>query len=123
MSFDQIRTNQQVQCIVYRCLADPVILIFHLYVQRFCIKMIVPVVDLFEDGVAFRGFPQFILLQMGSENLFDLIVNFFILFFRYYFDIFYSIILTLEIPSISFSDLIMSCSWFVLCISKLILAS
>lgn len=59
---DEVTFYEELEGIVYRCPAHPVISGLHLDVESLCIEMILPGIDLFKDGKAFRGFAVFIYL-------------------------------------------------------------
>src|SRR5690625_6332392 len=81
MPLDEIGIDQEFQCIIYSRSAYPVILIFHLNIKSFCIEMVIPIVYFFQNRISLGGLAYFVFFQMGSENLFHLLVFFFVFFF------------------------------------------
>lgn len=67
---NEVTTNQEFERIVYSGAANPVIGIFHVDIQRLCIKMIRAAVDFFQDSVAFRCATQMMCFQVRREDFF-----------------------------------------------------
>ena len=78
--FHQVAIQKQVECVVNRCPADPVALVFHVDVQRFGVEMVVAAVNFFEDGEAFRRLAKALLLEVSGENVFDFLNYVFLIF-------------------------------------------
>ena len=55
--------------IVQRCAAHTVIFVFHVYVQRLNIKMVVVVINFLKNRIAFRGFSVSFFLKKTRENV------------------------------------------------------
>lgn len=53
---DKIAADEEFQGIVYCGTADSVVLVFHMYIQGFGIKVIIASVNLLENGISFGGF-------------------------------------------------------------------
>lgn len=70
----QIALNQEIKCVINRRPANPVVFIFHADVQRLNIKVAIARINFFEDRIAFRRFPQLLVLQVSRENLFYFLV-------------------------------------------------
>ena len=71
MLADQVTGQQQVNGVVERGPAHPVVLILHLQVERFHVKMTFMVVDLFQYGKPFGGFPMLVFFQVSGKDLSD----------------------------------------------------
>ena len=69
----QFTFHQQIQRIIYRSSADPVILVLHADVERLYIKMTVPGIDLFQNCVPLRCLSQRFLFQKPCQQPFYLI--------------------------------------------------
>jgi hypothetical protein len=67
----QIAIDKDVQGIVYRRPTDTVVLVLHADIERFHIKMPLSAIDFFQDGKAFRRFPQFFVFEVSRQNTFD----------------------------------------------------
>jgi len=67
---NEVAGNQQVYRIVKRGTAYAVVLIFHLNVERFDVKMTVIIVNLIQYRETLRGFAVAIFLEVGRKNLF-----------------------------------------------------
>jgi hypothetical protein len=72
----QIALNQQIQRIINCGPAHPVILVFHVDIEGFHIKMAISGIDFFQNGVPLRRFSQLLILKVGRENLFYFLKNF-----------------------------------------------
>jgi len=67
---NEVAGYQQVYRIVKRGTAYAVVLIFHLNVERFDVKMTVIIVNLIQYRETLRGFAVAIFLEVGRKNLF-----------------------------------------------------
>ena len=70
MLADKITRKKEFDGVVQCCSRNPVVLIFHLDIERFYVKMALVIVNLFEYGEPFRGFSVTILFQIGGKNAF-----------------------------------------------------
>ena len=70
MLADKITRKKEFDGVVQCCSRNPVVLVFHLDVERFYVKMSLIIVNLFEYGEPFRGFSVTILFQIGGKNAF-----------------------------------------------------
>jgi hypothetical protein len=69
MFFHQIAVYQQFECVVNGSTAHPVIPVFHVYVERFGVEVIVPLVNFFQDSESFGRFSQAGLFQLSGKNI------------------------------------------------------
>lgn len=66
---DKVAINEDLEGVVDSCAANTVIALFHMQVQRFCIEVIIPQVDLFENGKSLRGLPQAVFFKIMGKDL------------------------------------------------------
>ncbi len=74
----QLTIQQQLNGVIERGPAYPVVFIFHQYVKRLYVKVLIMVIDLLENGIALGRFPLLVLLQIFSESLlynFEILVS------------------------------------------------
>lgn len=69
----QVTFFQKVQSVVNRGPADAIVFVFHTDVESFYIKMSRPIIYLFQNGVPFRRFPQFLIFKVRRKDFFNLV--------------------------------------------------
>lgn len=72
----QIGGNQQFQCIINRGAAYVKLVVSHVYIQGFGVKMVVAGVDFFQYGIPFGGFALLVFFKEGGKNAFNFLYNF-----------------------------------------------
>lgn len=72
---NQKTIDQQIQRIVNRSPADPIVLLFHRDKEAFYIEVPGPGINFFQNGESLWRFPKLFLLQIRSENLGNFLVN------------------------------------------------
>lgn len=78
MPRNQVTDQQQLDGIIQRGSAHPVLLVFHRHIQRFDIEVTVVRIDLIQNGEAFRCFPVPVLLKVVRKDLPDYTFGFLI---------------------------------------------
>ena len=64
----EVASQQQVEGVVHRSPAHPVVAVFHLDVKRFHIKMVVTRINLLQNSEALRGFAVTMFFEIGRKN-------------------------------------------------------
>ena len=67
----QVAVEQQLDGVIQGGPADPVLVVFHLVVERLDVEMPVGGVDLLQDGIALRGLAKVALLKVFGKYLLD----------------------------------------------------
>jgi len=71
----QSAIQEELHGVVQGGAADPVVVVFHLDIERFHIKVPLPVIDFIEDGKPLRGFPVSFLFDIVKKYLPDRSMN------------------------------------------------
>ena len=72
MFSNKVTRKKQIDSIVKRGAGNTVLFVLHVSIERLYIKMPRVIVDFTKYGIALGCFPMFVLLQISSENSFDL---------------------------------------------------
>lgn len=68
---NQVAVQQQLNCIVQRCTANPVLVVLHADIEGLDIEMPVGVVNFLENGKPLRGFTMAALFKVFREDFLD----------------------------------------------------
>jgi hypothetical protein len=68
---NQFAVKQNLNGIIQRCPAHPIILVLHGDIERLNVKMTIARIDLIQDSISLRGFPMTVSLEVLGKNILD----------------------------------------------------